>query len=301
MNLFQNPGWINKSILDFRKLDEVPQSLFDEINDNLDRVISSKPVISIIIAAWNEETNIIRCLYTLSKSKTSFPFEIIVVNNNSKDRTQETLDRLHVRSLFETKQGCGPARQLGQEKAYGDYVLLADADCLYPDCWVEEMGKALIKDGVVCVYGRYSFLAQEGQSRFKFAIYEAMKDLVAEVRHIKRPHLNAYGISMGYVRSLGLKAGYIDRNVRGDDGRLCFDLMPFGKVVQVRSRKARAWTGSRTLERDGSFTRALVSRFLIEISRIHIYFKKQPAHDTKTSENEEYKLVKMFEKTAKKS
>jgi len=254
MNFLSYPHWINKDHFNYKKLEDIPLSLFDEINNNLDtKVNKANPVASIIIAAWNEEVNIVRCLYTLSKNVTTYPFEIIVVDNNSKDRTSETLKRLHVRSLFQIIQGCGPARQLGQENALGKYVLLADADCLYPENWIQRMMEKLTQPGVVCVYGRYSFIPPEGKSRLKYGLFETAKDMVAEVRHFKRPHLNAYGISMGYIREFGLKARYIDRNVRGDDGRLCFDLMQFGKVVQVKARDARVWTGARTLERDGSF------------------------------------------------
>ena len=302
MNIFKNPSWINADLLAYQKLDDIPQSVFDEVNQNLDKVTNkTNPLATIIIAAWNEEANIVRCLYTLSKSKTNFPFDIIVVNNNSKDRTQETLDKLHIKSLFQIKQGCGPARQMGQEQALGKYILLADADCLYPQDWVQKMLEVLTKPGVVCVYGRYSFLAPEGKSRLRFALFEFAKDMVAEIRHINRPHLNAFGISMGYVKEYGLKAGYIERNIRGDDGRLCFDMMPYGKVKQVRARSARVWTGARTLERDGSFTRALAIRVVKEIFMLPRYIFKQAPHDTKTSENDEPEVLKIFDKNFKKS
>ncbi len=302
MSIFKNPSWINTDLLKYEKLNDIPASIFDEVNTNLDKVLTqTNPIATIIIAAWNEEANIVRCLYTLSKSQTSFPFDIIVVNNNSKDRTQETLDKLHVKSLFQEKQGCGPARQWGQENALGKYILLADADCIYPKDWVQKMMEKLTEKDVVCVYGRYSFLVPEGKSRLKFVFFEFTKDIVAEIRHLNRPHLNAYGISMGYVKEYGLKAGYIDRNIRGDDGRLCFDMMPYGKVKQVRSRSARVWTGARTLERDGSFSRAFLMRIVKEIFRIPRYFSKQAPHDTKTSENDDPEVLQVFDKKLKKS
>ncbi len=297
MSLFKNPSWASESWMDYQKPEDVPDEFYDEINRNLDAVQNKdSPLLTIIIAAWNEEVNILRCLYSLSKNKTSYPFDIIVVNNNSTDRTQETLDRLHIKSLFELKQGCGPARQQGQEKAKGKYILLADADCIYPPDWIELMASKLITDGTVCVYGRYSFIAPRGKSRIKYAAFEWAKDLVAEIRHINRPHLNAFGISMGYVREYGLKAGYIDRNIRGDDGRLCFDMMQYGKVRQVRSSKSRVWTGARTLERDGSFFNALVIRLVKEILQLPRYFAKQAPHDTKTSENDEPEVLKYLRK-----
>ncbi|PRY52358.1 glycosyl transferase family 2 [Arcticibacter pallidicorallinus] len=281
------PQWINDVNLPYKTYDEIPQNIVDEINTNLDKVTSSHPIITILIAAYNEEVNILRCIYSLSKMKTDIPFEILVVNNNSTDNTQNTLDRLHIRKVFQPIQGCGPARQLGQENARGKYVLLADADCLYPQVWVEEMMKVLQQPGVVCVYGRYSFLPEKGYPRWQLFMLEKMKDVIASYRQIKRPYLNTYGISMGYVKEFGLKAGYVMANIRGEDGRLAFDMMKFGKIMPVKANSARPWTGLRTLDRDGSFAKALSNRIIREIKRSVKMLRSEKTHDTKTSTNDD--------------
>ncbi len=255
---------------------EFPDEKFIEINRDLDKVQSTEPLVSIVIAAWNEEVNLISCIASLFKIKTTIPFEIVIVNNNSTDRTQEAIDRLHVRSFFESKQGAGPARQLGQEKALGKYILTADADCIYPSCWVDEMMEVLQKPGVVCVYGRYSFISGQGYSRWKLSVLEFMKDVIAEYRHINRPYFNTYGLSMGYVKEFGLKVGFIKINRRGEDGQLCLDMMKYGKIKQVRSNKARVWTGPRTLQQSGSFSEALGARILIEMKRFIYNMRSNP-------------------------
>jgi glycosyltransferase involved in cell wall biosynthesis len=285
MYIFHQPTWVEKYQHQFERYEDIPARTFDEINARLDRLQQGTPVVTILIAAWNEEINILNCISSLSANKTQVPVEFIVVNNNSKDRTQETLDRLHIRSFFQEIQGCGPARQMGQEQARGEYILLADADCIYPETWIDDMLKELSKPGIVCVYGRYSFIPAPGFPRWKLFLLEKLKDVMAEIRHWKRPYLNAFGISMGYVKAYGLQAGYIMHNTRGDDGRLCFDLMQYGKVRQVKTNRTRAWTGPRTLQRDGSFNQALKVRIKIELSQITKLFKSHPPHDTKTSRN----------------
>lgn len=300
MVVFRNPKWIDYSLFDYLKYEDVPTSIFDEINDRLDRKTTSMPEVSIIISAWNEETNIIRCVYSLSKLETDIPFEIIVVNNNSTDKTQDSIEDLHVKTLFQEKQGCGPARQLGQEKAKGPYILIADADCIYPPDWLTEMMKKLKQPGVVAVYGRYSFLEEKKGERWKYYVYEKLKNIIAELRHIKRPYLNAYGISMGYLKEAGLKAGYIDHNTRGDDGRIVFDMMKYGKVKQVRSKRAGVWTKPRTLHKEGSLSKALLTRLLVEINRWKGYFHKHPDHDTKSSSNGPISLEENIEFLKKK-
>jgi len=280
------PDWIEKVNFSYKSYEEIPQHIFDSVNENLDKIIKPDPLVTILIAAYNEEVNIIRCLSSLARMKTNIPLEIIVIDNNSKDRTQQTLKRLHVTALFQVIQGCGPARQLGQETAKGKYILTADADCLYPDTWVDEMMNVLQKPGTACVYGRYSFIPEPGYPRWQLNMLEKMKDIIAEYRHLKRPYLNAYGISMGYVKEFGLKAGYIMVNVRGDDGRLAFDMMKYGKILQVKSDGARPWTGPRTLDRDGSFIKAIFNRVTREFKRSLSMLRAEKPHDTKVSLND---------------
>lgn len=286
MYIVNNPKWIEKYNYSFNSINEVPDKVFNSINLKLDNLQSEKPEITILIAAWNEELNILRTISSLSDTITTIPLEIIVVNNNSSDNTQQTLDKLNITTYFQQIQGCGPARQLGMENVKSKYILLADADCIYPPSWVDEMFSKLKKDNVACVYGRYSFISEKGYPRWKLFLLEFLKDTIAEVRQFRRPYLNAFGISMGYVTEFGLKVGYIMHNTRGDDGRFCFDLMKYGKVLPVRSNKARPWTGPRTLQRDGSFSKALWSRILLEFRRMASYFTYHEPHDTKTSKNE---------------
>jgi glycosyltransferase involved in cell wall biosynthesis len=290
MNLFKNPGWIDSDLLGYTKLDEIPDSKIEEIRLRLKNVISENPIVTVIIAAWNEELNIIQCLNSLSHAKTEIPFDILVVNNNSTDRTQQVLDKLGIQSYFQPLQGVGPSRQLGQQHAKGKYILSADADCLYPSKWIDLMTKTLMEAGTVFVYGRFSYLSDKNHSRLKLFFYELMRDMMSELRHIKRPYLNAYGISLGYIKEYGEKEGYLNKHMRGFDGRLCFDLMKYGKVAIIRSASARAWTGTRAIERDGSFFSATLKRVLREFARLDNYFSKPAPHNTKESQNADYSI-----------
>lgn len=281
----RNPTWINKDLFQYRSLEDIPNTVFDSIRERLQTKVSTKPKVSICIAAYNEEMNIVRCLDSLSHTQMDVPFEILVVNNNSTDRTQEVLDLVGVTSYFQPIQGCGAARQMSQEKAKGDYILLADADCIYPATWAQVMYKKLLKDGVVAVYGRHSFLGDINVPRWQFALYEVGKKAVSKVRHFKYPYLNAYGMSLGYVKEYGLKEGFDMRNIRGEDGRLCFDLMKYGKIKAVKHPKSVIWTEERNFNKDGGFMKAVKKRFLIELMRSGQYIKNPAWHDTKTSEN----------------
>jgi glycosyltransferase involved in cell wall biosynthesis len=286
MNILREPKWLKKFNFEYARYEDIPYSIFDQINQDLNKVQGEDPLVSVVVAAWNEEVNILNCVASLSQTRTNKRLEIIVINNNSTDKTQETLNRLQVKSFFQRVQGWGPARQMGLEKSRGKYILLADADCIYPEKWVDEMVKNLQEPGVVCVYGRYSFISEPGYPRWQLYLLEKMKDAIAELRHLKRPYLNAFGMSMGYIREYGVKVGYVMHKIKGEDGRMCFDLMQFGKVRQVKTSKARIWTRPRSLQRDGSLGKAMAIRIGKEIKRISTLFTPHPPHNTKTSTND---------------
>lgn len=285
MATLRNPEWVKEFDTRYERFEDIPQDVFDRINARLDAVLSEDPIVSIVIPAWNEEASLVRTIASLSASRSDYPFEIVVINNNSTDHTQDTLDKLHVKSYFQPIQGWGPARQMGLEKARGRYILTADADSLYPDCWINEMMHVLTQPNVVCAYGRYSFIGEKGFPRWKLYLLERMKDVIAEVRHFKRPFLNAYGISMGYVKEHALQVGFVMKKIRGEDGRMCYDLMRYGKIKQVKNNDARPWTSPRTLRLDGNFEQALWARISREIKRLPKMLIPMPAHDTKLSSN----------------
>lgn len=271
-HFFSDPQWISRYRYSYHNFSEIPDSVFDEINIRLDAVQSASPLVSVVISAWNEEVDILKTVSSLASSKTQFPFEIIVVNNNSTDNTQATLDKLHIKNFFQPIQGWGPGRQMGMENASGKYILSGDSDCIYPDCWIENMVNALQTPGVVSVYGRYSFISEKGFARWQLSILEIFKDIMAEVRHVKRPFLNSYGMSMGFIKEYGLKEGYYMNKTHGEDGRMCYDLMKYGKVKQVRLNNNRVWTGVRTLKKSGTFSQVMAKRIKKELGRFSIYF-----------------------------
>lgn len=283
----RNPDWIDSRLLTTSNMDDLPESFFSETRDALSRFRSDHPLVSIVIPALNEEFTILRTLHSLSRNETTYPVEIIVVNNNSTDRTQWVLDRLNVKSVFQPVPGWGPARQAGQEKALGKYILSADADSFYPPRWLQLMTTALLRDNVACVYGGYSYLGTREYPRWKFFFYESCRDVIRAVRHIKRPHFNARGLNMGYPRELGLRKGYVYRKVKGEDGRMCFDLMQQGKVVRLSSDETQVWTLPRYLKADGGLLFSFLNHGLLEFKRFKNYFSTFPSHDTHTSVNSE--------------
>jgi glycosyltransferase involved in cell wall biosynthesis len=82
--------------------------------------------VTVVLPAYNEEPNIRRAVEDFALP--GVVDEIIVVDNNSRDRTAEEAGRTTARVVRETKQGYGHALRRGLREATGDLVILAEPD-----------------------------------------------------------------------------------------------------------------------------------------------------------------------------
>jgi glycosyltransferase involved in cell wall biosynthesis len=272
MSRFKVPAWVKKHNIEYDDFRKIPGSKLHELSDNLRKFREQNPLVSIVIPAYNEEKNIIRTLSSLSDIKTHYPVEILVINNNSTDRTQEILDLLGVKSVFEKRQGISFTRQTGLEKAKGRYILNADSDTIYPSGWVDTFVAKLKNPDVSCVYGRYSFIPGTGSTRFKLGLYEIMAEAIFRLRRKKRDYLNVLGFNFAFRKADGIKVGGFNINrQRWQDGWMAMQLMKLGKIELVTSIDARTWTSDRRLMYDGGLFQAFAKRAKIQLSRMKEY------------------------------
>jgi len=96
----------------------------------------TKPRISVVIPAYNEEKYLAECLASF-QNQSFKSFELIVVDNNSTDRTAEIAKSFGARIVHETVQGMIPARERGFREALAPIIARTDADTLVPPNWLE--------------------------------------------------------------------------------------------------------------------------------------------------------------------
>jgi len=92
--------------------------------------------LSVVIPAYNEERRLPRTLEEIDKylSKQNYNYEILIVNDGSKDRTIEVAKSLisKIKNLkvigYDINQGKGYAVRFGMLEAKGEYRLFTDAD-----------------------------------------------------------------------------------------------------------------------------------------------------------------------------
>ncbi|MBI2070497.1 MAG: glycosyltransferase family 2 protein [Elusimicrobia bacterium] len=97
--------------------------------------IEDKGLISVVLPAYNEETTLAREIDNIRSimEKTPYPFEFIVVDDGSKDKTAEVAASKNVRLLrHKENRGVGAARKTGIYEARGEIIVTSDADGTYP-------------------------------------------------------------------------------------------------------------------------------------------------------------------------
>lgn len=117
-------------------------------------------LLSVILPAYNEEENIPLSIEHLATRlrEDAIPFELVVVNDNSKDRTPEVVENLRgdypeIRLVHnQMKNGLGRAVRTGLSHAEGDAVVIMMADLSdSPDDVVRCYRK--LEEGYDCVFG----------------------------------------------------------------------------------------------------------------------------------------------------
>ncbi len=117
--------------------------------------------VSIIVAAYNAERTIERCLDSILK-QTHTSFEIIVVDDGSADNTPALLraygardDR--VRAITQKNSGPAAARAAALPEVRGAYIAFVDADDAVETCFLEKLYAAAARENAdlaVCAHTR---------------------------------------------------------------------------------------------------------------------------------------------------
>ena len=263
-----------------KSLDDISDEMLDEIKGKLALQQTGNPLVSLVVIAYNEECRLAACLWSLSELQTQYPIEILGVNNNSKDRTEEVYQRLGLPYFNEQKQSPGYARLCGLEHTRGKFYFCIDADTFYPPRYVDLMMAKLMKPNISCVSSFWSFFPDENHSRFGLFLFEMIRDAFLFVQHFKRPELCVRGMvfafNVEYARLVKIRTDIR----RGEDGSLALSLKPYGKIAFLYHRDARPVTGYGTIGSQ-SLLQSFVQHVKIQgkgISRI--FFKKDHYEDS---------------------
>jgi len=108
--------------------------------------MNNKPLVSVIICTYNREKYLPSALNSLkNQTVDKKKYEIIIVNNNSTDNTEEISKRfikenpeLNIKYVVETQRGLSAARNRGIKESDGEIIIFIDDDAEVTPNYVEE-------------------------------------------------------------------------------------------------------------------------------------------------------------------
>jgi cellulose synthase/poly-beta-1,6-N-acetylglucosamine synthase-like glycosyltransferase len=202
--------------------------------------------ISVVIPAYNEEKCIVDCLKSL-RGQTEKPFEIIVCNNNSTDRTAELASKLADKVIFEPRQGVSYALNAGIKAASGDVVAFMGADSVADKDWLRSIRIAFERYNVIGVYGPiYSMNRKSKKYRFVYYfIWHVVSKTLSHTRIAMGP-----GGNSAFKRDALIKiGGYNPNTIPGEDIELTMKMRKIGKLKFIEN--AKVYSSTRRFEQSG--------------------------------------------------
>ncbi|MEK7571954.1 MAG: glycosyltransferase [Patescibacteria group bacterium] len=196
------------------------------------KTMAGLPFISVVIAAYNEEKYLPYCLEALQQQ--TYPrtnFEIIVVDNNSTDKTAAIAKAAGAKIITEKRQGNIFAVTTGMTKAEGEIIATTDADTIPHANWLQKIAETLQPKEIIGLTGAITL---EIKNPLKRVIAEKIYDLFQQVHFfIGKPNFS--GFNLAVKRKSFHKVGGIDMDYKMScDVDLGLRLGETGKVVYAK-------------------------------------------------------------------
>ncbi len=196
--------------------------------------IMQKIYASVIIPCYNAEKTILKTLEALENQSFKKPFEVLICDDGSKDRTLEVVkdftkkSKIPVRIFANKHKGPAWQRNFGAKKARGKIIVFTDSDCIPGKNWLKEMIKPIENGKAIGVQGTYRTLNKESVIA-RFEGYEIEK---RHERMKKEKHIDFIGtFSASYVKDVFIKFGGFDtrfKTASGEDPELSYRMAKAG-------------------------------------------------------------------------
>lgn len=189
-------------------------------------------MISVVIPAYNEEKLIKRCLDAFVNQKTTNNFEVILVNNNSTDKTVDIAktykNKFNLKIIFEKVKGRGAARKKGFEEASGDIILSTDSDTLLPSDWIVRLSNHLEKSNAVAVSGTCKIVDCDW---FTNILFNLLQPLSMRLYKFIFGHYWLSGFSFAIYKDIYKRSGGFNSKLDvQEDIELSFRVSKIGKI-----------------------------------------------------------------------
>jgi GT2 family glycosyltransferase len=173
-------------------------------------------IVSVAICTWNRASLLRRTLERFCEvgGAMPVPWELLVVDNNSTDDTQQVLsafeDRLPLRTTFERVPGVAVARNTAVRETTGQYLLWTDDDALVDERWMPTLLRGFQEQNADWVLGPSRALWEAGVPDWfssRLAGYFALLDYGEEPFVVRDKDHPLYCLNCGCRREAVLQLG----------------------------------------------------------------------------------------------
>jgi len=205
------------------------------------------PLISAIICTHNRETYLGAAIDSLLVQEFAPGFEVVVVDNNSSDRTGEVvkqrLSDARLKYVFEPVLGLSVARNTGAKESRGEIIAYLDDDAVACDRWLQILYSAYENNSKIAIAGgKVTLLWPQGIQQPHWlspglAANLGAYDLGDSIVYIEQPGLTPRGLNYSIRRSFLNEIGGFDPHL----GRVGKNLLSNEELQMTELALQRGW------------------------------------------------------------
>lgn len=204
------------------------------------------PQISAIICTHNRDTYLGAAIDSLL-AQFAAGFEVVVVDNNSSDRTREVVEQRlsdpRLKYVFEPILGLSVARNTGAKESRGEILAYLDDDAVACDRWLQILYSAYENNSKIAIAGgKVTLLWPQGIQQPRWlspglAANLGAYDLGDSIVYIEQPGLTPRGLNYSIRRSFLNEIGGFDPNL----GRVGKNLLSNEELQMTELALQRGW------------------------------------------------------------
>lgn len=229
---------------------------------------------SIIIPAYNAEKTITKAIESILQQDFK-DYEIIVINDKSKDNTAKVAEKYNVKLIHNKHQlKPGGSRNVGIENATGEYIIFLDADdYLYEIDTLSKIDKMIGKQKIDILYMGF-IMNVDGNLENKNIPGIEQEDKMLRLEHWQYP--NVWDICWSRKFLLNNKIKFIEKRYIAEDALFYYEGVIKAKTTKVLPEVTHVYrVDSKSMSATTDITFEKMSDFYYMISKTYNFADKQ--------------------------
>ncbi len=183
---------------------------------------SSAPKVSVVIPVYNQYDFTVECLKSIAYYRPEVPFEIIIADDASTDKTRNIEQEINGIRVIRTPGNYGFLKNVKNTIPYakGEYIFLMNNDMLVTEGWLDSLYKTITSDDKIGIVGSLNLNIDGSIQEFGSALDKNARSHINKIKNIKPEELNAKEVQ--YCSGCSILFSKTDwESLGGFDDRFC--------------------------------------------------------------------------------